>query len=172
MKTIFLSLSSVCHAMLYEQVSLSLRKQHRWYIFMYKACWVIALIIFIAYEQLLGLLLVFLVPGVKKESCFSPAGKLSSCTAECICDPDQVSVEADFTLLVKYKKQSSWLEPRFTLWLGVNISMVTAVVFPTNSTLLLFTDADIFQSNQCYLKQQLPPGTLYCKASTTKQRKE
>lgn len=148
-----LSLSSVCHTMLYEQVSLSLRKQHRWYIFMYKACWVIALIIFIAYEQLLGLLLVFLVPGVKKESSNErklllsswETWNLSSSTAECICDPDQVSVEADFTLLVKYKKQSSWLEPRFRLWLGVNISMVTAGVFPTNSTLLLFTDADIFQ---------------------------
>lgn len=81
-------MTSVCHTMLYdrhcvlyEQVSLSLRKQHCWYIFMSKACWVIALIIFIAYEQLLGLLVVFLVPGVKKEpsneqSFFYPAGKL------------------------------------------------------------------------------------------------
>lgn len=148
-----LSLSSVCHTRLYEQLSLSLRKQHRWYIFMYKACWVIALIIFIAYEQLLGLSLVFLVPGVKTESSNErklllsswETWNLRSSTAECVCDPDQVSVEPDFTLLVKYKKQSSWLEPRFRLWLGVNISMVTAVVFPTNSTLLLFTDADIFQ---------------------------
>lgn len=172
-----LSLSSVCHTRLYEQLSLSLRKQHRWYILMYKACWVIALIIFIAYEQLLGLSLVFLVPGVKTESSNErklllsswETWNLRSSTAECICDPDQILL--------------SWLNTRSSRagWslasdCGSELTSPWSPLwsFPQtpHSYFLQMQTFFNFQSNQCYLKQQLPPGALYCKHSTIKQRKE
>lgn len=111
------------------------------------------------------------------ESCFYPAGKLET--------SDLLLQSASVILIRSLLNQIllSWLNTRSSRagWslasdCGSELTSPWSRLwsFPQtpHSYFLQMQTFFNFQSNQCYLKQQLPPGALYCKDSTIKQRKE